>query len=99
MRANDLTYNGKHIPGSVRVALNGIQEVEKCYKSFKTNYILFQGGVDKAVDLFAPLDFEKECQSKDKTTIYIKSMWHSTFFEEEVKDVTELAIAWLSKRI
>jgi hypothetical protein len=33
-----------------------MEEIEKHYTDFKSNYILFQGGVDKSVDLFAPLD-------------------------------------------
>ena len=71
-KANPHLYNDKHVPGSVRVALNAMEEVEKSYHEFKTSYILFQAGVDKSVDLFAPLDLEKQCQSKDKTTIYAK---------------------------
>jgi len=65
-------YNDRHIPGSVRAALNAMEEIENSYKQFKNPYILFQGGVDKSVDVFAPIDFEKQCQSKDKATIYIK---------------------------
>ena len=60
---------------------------------------MFQGGVDKSVDLFAPLDLEKHSPSKDKTTVYIKSMWHSTFYEEELSEVVEMCIDWLGKRI
>lgn len=57
--ANPYLYNDRHIPGSVRVALTAMEEIEKSYKLFDRDYILFQGGVDKSVDLFAPLDFEK----------------------------------------
>lgn len=78
--ANPYIYNDKHIPGSVRVALTAMEEIEKSYQDFSNDYILFQGGVDKSVDLFAPLDLEKTCKSNDKTTVYIKSMWHSTFY-------------------
>ena len=78
--SNPYLYNDKHIPGSVRVALTAMEEIEKSYQQFSNDYILFQGGVDKSVDLFAPLDLEKTCTSKDKTTVYIKSMWHSTFY-------------------
>ena len=56
VKANPYLYNGRHVPGSVRVALKAMEEIENCYKQFKTSYILFQGGVDKSVDLFAPLD-------------------------------------------
>lgn len=49
-------YCDKHLPGSIRVTLNAIREVEKSYHHFKTSYICFQGGVDKSIDLFAPLD-------------------------------------------
>ena len=54
---NPHIYNGRHLPGSVRVALTAMEEIEKSYKLFTNDYILFQGGVDKSVDLFAPLDF------------------------------------------
>ena len=65
----------------------------------ETPYIVIQGGVDKLVDLFAPLDLEKESPCKDKTTVYIKSMWHSLFYEEEILNVTEIIVDWISKRI
>lgn len=99
VKANPYLYNGRHVPGSVRVALKAMEEIENCYKQFKTSYILFQGGVDKSVDLFAPLDLQKQCQSKDKTTIYFKDLWHSIFFQEEIKDITEITIDWLQKRV
>lgn len=41
--------------------------------------MVFQAGVDKLVDPFAPLDLERACKSKDKTTIYMKDMWHSIY--------------------
>ena len=80
-------YNNRHISGSVRVVLNAMEEIEKCYKDFKTSYILFQGGVDKSVDVFAPIDLEKQSQAKDKTTVYFKDMWHSAFYEEEIEEI------------
>ena len=99
LKANPYIYNDRHVPGSVRATLNAMEEIERLYSDFRHPYILFQGGVDKSVDLFAPLDLEKQCKSRDKTTIYIKTMWHSTFFEEEVVHVTDMVIARLSKRI
>ncbi len=56
VKANPYLYNDRHIPGSVRVSLNAMEEIEKTYNEYKANYILFQGGVDKLVDVFAPLD-------------------------------------------
>lgn len=99
VKNNDLNYNGRHIPGSVRVALNAMEETEKLYSEFNTPYICFQSGVDKLVDPFAPLDLEASCKTTDKTTIYMKDSWHSIFYEDEIKDVVELAIEWLIHRI
>lgn len=42
-------------------------------------YLLIQSGKDKLVDLFAPLDLEDKAQTKDKTTVYYKDMWHSVY--------------------
>lgn len=79
---NPLNYNGRNIPGTVRVVLNAMEEIQTQYNLFDTPYILFQAGVDKLVDPFAPLDLEKACKTKDKTTIYMKDMWHSIFNEK-----------------
>lgn len=98
VKANTLNYNGRHIPGSIRAVLNAMEQIEKEYHLFETPYILFQAGVDKLVDPFAPLDLEKSCKAKDKTTIYMKDMWHSIYMEEEIKHVVDLAIEWLSLR-
>jgi len=38
------------------VVLNAMDEVSMLYSKFTLPYILFQAGVDKLVDLFAPLD-------------------------------------------
>lgn len=81
VKSNPFIYNDRHVPGSIRVALNAMEEIENLYSHFICPYIVFQGGVDKAVDLFAALDLEKQSKSKDKTTVYIKTMWHSVFFE------------------
>jgi alpha-beta hydrolase superfamily lysophospholipase len=50
------------------------------------------------VDPFAPLDLEKACRVKDKTTVYMKDMWHSIYFEEGIKEVVDLAIDWLHRQ-
>lgn len=44
-------------------------------------YLCIQGGVDKSVDMFAPLDLEKESPSKDKTTIYFRDVWHDVLVD------------------
>lgn len=56
-----------------------MEEIEKEYHLFEASYIAFQAGVDKLVDPFAPLDLERACRSKDKTTVYMKDMWHSIY--------------------
>jgi alpha-beta hydrolase superfamily lysophospholipase len=60
---------------------------------------VFQAGVDKLVDPFAPLDLEKACKTKDKTTVYMKDMWHSIFYEEKIEHVVDISIIWLKKRL
>lgn len=54
--ADPYVYNDGLVPGSVRTILNAMDEVSQLYKDFSTPYILFQAGVDKLVDPFAPLD-------------------------------------------
>lgn len=51
-------------------------DAEDKYKNLSTPYIIFQGGIDKIVDPFGPLELEEKCKSKDKTTIYCEHMWH-----------------------
>ncbi len=63
-------YKDGLVPGSVRTILNAMDEVSQLFKDFKIPYIMFQAGVDKMVDPFAPLDLEESCQSVDKTTVY-----------------------------
>ena len=82
-------YNDGLVPGSVRTILNSMDEISQQFKELKTPYIIFQAGVDKMVDPFAPLDLEESCQSPDKTTIYCENMWHSVLAEEEIE-----GIAW-----
>jgi hypothetical protein len=43
---------------------------------------LIQSGIDKSVDPFQAIDFEKRCQSTDKTVIYFKDMWHLVLYED-----------------
>ena len=52
------------------------------YKNLNVPYILFQAGVEKMVDPFAPLDLEDDCKTQDKTTIYCEKMWHAVMGEE-----------------
>jgi alpha-beta hydrolase superfamily lysophospholipase len=75
-------YNDGAVPGSIRTILNAMDEVSLLYKQLNTPYILFQAGVEKLVDPFAPLDLEDECQVKDKTTLYCENMWHAVMGEE-----------------
>lgn len=70
------------MPGSVSAVLDSLEEVSKLYGELSVPYLLMQSGVDKSIDLFAPIDLEKESPSKDKETFYYKDMWHSVFYEE-----------------
>lgn len=77
---DECNYTDKVVPGSIRVVLNAMGVVENEYSKLETPYLLFQSGVDKLVDPFAPLDLENECKTADKTTIYCRDMWHSVFY-------------------
>lgn len=44
------------IPGTLRIAMNAMEETSQLYGNFSAPYILFQGGVDKIIDPFAPID-------------------------------------------
>ena len=73
------SYNGKVVPGSVKMVLDFMEEIEREWHKFSSPFILIQSGVDKLVDPFLGIDFEKACKSKDKTVIYFKDMWHGLF--------------------
>lgn len=80
--ADPYIYKDKVVPGSVKVILETMAEIENQFSKFTNPFILIQSGVDKMVDPFLAIDFEEECQSKDKTVIYCKDMWHAVFGEE-----------------
>lgn len=68
------------MPGSVKVVLNAMEEVEsEDWSKFTNAFLIVQSGKDKLIDPFAAVDFEKKSGSKDKTVIYCKDMWHSVF--------------------
>lgn len=82
-------YTGKVVPGSIKVILDLMEEIEGEWDKFNSPFILIQSGVDKLVDPFLGIDFEKVCKSKDKTVIYFKDMWHAVFAEDEIPYVVE----------
>ena len=70
------SYHGPHVFGTVNAVVEGMKWIPKNFSKLETSYILFQGGIDKYVDLFAPIDMEKESLTKDKTTVFYRNMWH-----------------------
>jgi acylglycerol lipase len=67
--------------GTIATGHHAMLQLEPTFSEFTAPYILFQGGVDKIVDVFGPLDLEEKCKSKDKTTIYCENMWHDAMNE------------------
>lgn len=43
-----------------------MDEISKQYQALETPFLAIQGGKDKSVDLFAPIDLIVESPSKDK---------------------------------
>ena len=76
-----------------------LDRVSTQYGNFKTPYLTVMGGMEKMVDLFAPVDLEKESPSKDKTAFYIKDMWHSVISSPEIDEVIAVIADWLKQRI
>ena len=96
----DLNYfSGGYVSGTVRNTLHATDLVRSQFSKFSLPYITIMGGIEKVVDMFAPLDFDEVNSSPDKTTIYCRDMWHSVFFEEEVVAVSEIVASWLQQRI
>ena len=60
---------------------------KKKYSEFKTPYLLIQSGTDKLLNPFQALNFEKKSESQDKTTVIIRDMWHSAYFDDHIKEV------------
>ena len=81
-------YKDKIVPGTMKVVLDLMEEIEDEWDMFTSPFILIQSGMDKVVDPFLGIDFEKTCKSKDKTVLYFKDMWHSVFDEDEIPHVT-----------
>jgi hypothetical protein len=54
--SDSLIYNDGIIPHSAVAVVKGIDQISKQYNLLTSPYILFQGGFDKLVDPFAPLD-------------------------------------------
>jgi esterase/lipase len=67
---------------ALRWFLDLMEEIEGEWDKFTSPFILIQSGMDKSVDPFLGIDFEKACKSKDKTVIYFKDMWHTVFAED-----------------
>ena len=86
------------MPVSISSVLESLEEVSKLYGALSAPYLLMQSGVDKSIDLFAPIDLEKESPSKDKLTFYYKDMWHSVFYEEEIEDISRRVALGVEKR-
>lgn len=76
-----LNYNDGTVPHTGIAVYNGMKEISAEYHLLNTPYILFQGGTDKLVDPFAPLDLEEASPSRDKTTLYCEEMWHAVYIE------------------
>jgi alpha-beta hydrolase superfamily lysophospholipase len=57
-------------------------EIEAEWPKFKLPFIMIQSGVDKLVNPFQAIDFEKQCSSTDKTVVYFKDMWHAVLNED-----------------
>jgi hypothetical protein len=56
--SDKLIYNDGLIISSGIAVVKGIEEIGAQFNQLTTPYILFQGGVDKFVDPFAPLELE-----------------------------------------
>jgi hypothetical protein len=44
------------VPGAITAILDAMEEVSKLYNALSVPYLAIQGGMDKSIDLFAPLD-------------------------------------------
>jgi hypothetical protein len=56
IRSDPYSYKEGVVPGSIRTILNAMDETSTMFPKFDAPYILFQSGIDKMVDPFAPLD-------------------------------------------
>lgn len=54
------------VPGSITNILDAMEETSKQYQVLETPFLAIQGGMDKSVDLFAPIDLIQQSPSKDK---------------------------------
>jgi len=58
IRSDPYSYQDGIVPGSIRTVLNAMDLTSTMFPLFVAPYILFQSGIDKIVDCFAPLDLE-----------------------------------------
>lgn len=66
---------------------------------FKLPYLFVQSGSDKVVDPFAIVDFDRDCQSDDKTHFFAKDMWHTCCFDRDFEEMVPEIIRWLKVRL
>ena len=82
MLADKLNYNGGQVPHTAATVIHTMDELNKVLHKVTVPYIAFQGTGDKMVDLFGPLELEEQSASRDKTTIYLRGMWHNVHNEQ-----------------
>ena len=83
---------------TLRTMITSMSIFKKQYKHLKNPYLIIQSGTDKLIDPFLAIDLEKQSESKDKTTVIIKDMWHNVWFDSRRKDVVKIIEQWLEER-
>lgn len=65
---------------------------------FNLPYLFIQSGVDKSIDPFVIIDFERDSKSQDGTHFFAKDMWHSACFDSDIYEMTMDIIRWIEAR-
>jgi hypothetical protein len=97
IKADKFLYHGKMRAGTIKaigVWLKNVWEEEVA--KFKLPYLFIQSGVDKSVDPFMIVDFDRDSKSTDKTHMFAKDMWHSACFDNDIYEMMPDMIKWVN---
>ena len=84
---------------SIKAILQGMNNCDSTFPSYRENFIIFLGGGEKIVSIEAILDLMRTSPSKRKKLYYYDKMYHNVLVEDECFDVIRNIVTWLKDNI
>ena len=91
-------YFGGVRPGTITTVINAEAEVNKKLDKFNVPFLIFQGGIDKLVDIAGAFDIMEKSKSQDKTLLFYENAWHDLCHEQEIFDIIQETSKWILER-